>query len=158
MQLGVDAARRLELEAAGAGAGDGRALDAVARQQVAGAPGPVGGLRDRLAPLVPAAQMLGRAVIGLQPGKGEVRRIGDTLGEIERRLARLDPAAVAAHVDLDIDRQRHAGVARRRLECTHLALVVGADADPGAVREAISRRSFCRPTISLVTSTSRTPP
>ncbi len=82
MQLGIDAACRLELEAAGAGPGDGRALDAVARQQVAGAPGPVNGLRYRLAPLVPAAQVLGRAVIGLQPGKGEVRRLGDPLGEI----------------------------------------------------------------------------
>ena len=58
MQFGIDAAPRLELEGAGAGPGDGRALDAVARQQVAGAAGLVGRLGDRLTALVPAAQML----------------------------------------------------------------------------------------------------
>jgi len=94
LQFGVDAARRLELEGAGAGAGDGRAFDAVARQEVAGLPGLLGRLGDRLTPFVPAAQVLGRAVIGLQPGKGEVRCLGDTLGEVECRLARLDTAAV----------------------------------------------------------------
>ena len=60
LQLGVDPARRLELEGAGPRTGDGRAVDAVARQQVAGLPGLVGGLCDRLAALVPAAQMLSR--------------------------------------------------------------------------------------------------
>jgi len=49
----------------------------VTRQQVACPPGSVDGLGDRLAPLVPAAQVLGRAVIGLQPGKCEVRRPDD---------------------------------------------------------------------------------
>ena len=39
--------------------------------------GSVDRLRDRLAALVPAAQVLRRAVIGLQPGKGEVRCLGD---------------------------------------------------------------------------------
>jgi len=46
LQFGTEAARRFELEPAGAG--HGRALDAVARQEVAGAPGFV---RDRLAAL-----------------------------------------------------------------------------------------------------------
>src|SRR5204863_9810430 len=73
LQFGVDAARRFELERAGAGPGDGRAVDAVARQEVAGAAGLVGGPGDRLAALLPAAQMLRRAVIGLQAAKGEVR-------------------------------------------------------------------------------------
>ena len=45
MQLGLGPARRLELEAAGTSPGDGRAFDAVARQQVAGPPGSVGSLR-----------------------------------------------------------------------------------------------------------------
>ena len=35
-QLGIDPARRLELEAAGAGPGDRRAGDAVTRQRIAG--------------------------------------------------------------------------------------------------------------------------
>jgi hypothetical protein len=39
MQFGVDPARRLKLEAAGAGPGVGRARDAVARQQLTGLPG-----------------------------------------------------------------------------------------------------------------------
>jgi hypothetical protein len=42
-QFGIDAARRFELEGAGAGPGDARALDAVARQGVVGAPSLVGG-------------------------------------------------------------------------------------------------------------------
>jgi hypothetical protein len=64
----------------------------VACQQVAGPPGLVGGPRNRLAALLPPAQMLRRAVIGLQSGKGEMRRFGDLPGETERRLARLDAA------------------------------------------------------------------
>jgi hypothetical protein len=48
LQFGVDAARGLELEGAGAGPGDGRAVDAVARQEVAGMPSLVGRLCDRL--------------------------------------------------------------------------------------------------------------
>jgi hypothetical protein len=46
LQLGIDPARRFELEGAGAGPGDGRALDAVMRRQVTGPPGLVGGLGD----------------------------------------------------------------------------------------------------------------
>jgi hypothetical protein len=57
LQFGVDAARRFELEGAGAGPGDGRARDAVARQQVAGHSGFFDRLRDRLARLIPAPQM-----------------------------------------------------------------------------------------------------
>jgi hypothetical protein len=44
LQFGIDAACRFELEGAGAGPGDGRAVDAVARQEVAGPPGLLGGL------------------------------------------------------------------------------------------------------------------
>src|SRR5260370_27833806 len=73
LQFGVDAARRFELETAGPGAGDIRAVDAVAHEEIAGPAGLLGGLRDRLAALLPAAQMLRRAVIGLQSGKGEMR-------------------------------------------------------------------------------------
>ena len=40
-------------------------------------PLPDGGLRDCLAALLPPAQMLGRAVIGLEPGKGEMRRVDE---------------------------------------------------------------------------------
>jgi hypothetical protein len=64
-------------------------------------------------------------VIGLQPGEGEVRCAGDMPGQLERRLARLDAATVAAHGDLDIDRQRHPGFARSRVEGAQLAHIVG---------------------------------
>jgi hypothetical protein len=88
LQFGVDAARRLELEGAGAGAGHHRAVDPVARQQVAGTPGLVGGLRDCLAALLPVAQMLRGAVIGLQTAKRKIRRVRDLPRERERPLAR----------------------------------------------------------------------
>jgi hypothetical protein len=55
--------------------------------------------------------------------------------EGERRLARLDAAAVAAHVDLDIDRQRDPGLARRLVERADLARIVGAYADAGDMCE-----------------------
>src|SRR5271170_7009940 len=145
LQFGVDAARRFELEGAGAGAGDARTFDAVARQEVAGPPGLVGGLRDRLAALLPAAQMLRRAVIGLQSAKGEVRRLRDLPREGERRLARLDAAAVAAHVDFDIDRQGDPGLSGRFVERADLARIVGAHADAGGMCERGEAPQFLAP-------------
>src|SRR3954452_12105755 len=103
----------------------------MARQEVTGPPGLVRGPGDRLAALLPAAQMLRRAVIGLQSAKGEVRRLRDLPREGERRLARFDAAAVAAHVDLDIDRQGDPGLARRLVERADLARIVGAHPDAG---------------------------
>jgi hypothetical protein len=79
--------------------------------------------------------MMGRAVIGLQPGKGEMRCGGDMPGQLERWLARLDAAAVAAHIDLDINRQSDTHVARRLVESPCLALIVGAHPNPGALRQ-----------------------
>ena len=64
-----------------------------------------------------------------------MRRLGDMAGEVERGLARLYTATVAAQVDLDIDRQGHAGITCRRLEGAHLALVIGAHSDPGGLRQ-----------------------
>ena len=55
LRFGVDTARRFELE--GAGAGHHRAFDAVARQEVAGAPCLVGGLGDCLPALLTPAQI-----------------------------------------------------------------------------------------------------
>ena len=64
-----------------------------------------------------------------------MRRLRDLPREGERRLARLDAAAVAAHVDLDIDRQGDPGLARRLVERADLARIVGAHANPGDMRE-----------------------
>jgi hypothetical protein len=49
LQFGIDAARRFELEAAGAGYGDIRALDAVARQHLKGMGSTPGERPDELA-------------------------------------------------------------------------------------------------------------
>jgi len=57
--------------------------------------------------------MLRRTVLGLQPSKSGMRRLGDPPHEGDRRLARLDAAAVAAHVHLDIDRAGDPGLVRR---------------------------------------------
>jgi len=54
LQVGIEPARRLELEAAGAGSGDRWASDAVARQHPTRPPGLVDRLRDRRAALVSA--------------------------------------------------------------------------------------------------------
>jgi hypothetical protein len=58
LQFGVNASRRFELEGTGADSGDGRALDVVARQQVAGAAGLVGSLRSGLCGLLQAFHFL----------------------------------------------------------------------------------------------------
>lgn len=58
-------------------------------------------------------------------------RVGDLPGEVERRFAGFNPATVAAHIDLDINRHRHSGLGRGRLERVHLAPIVGAHPDPG---------------------------
>ncbi len=63
----------------------------------------------------------------------------------ERRLARLDAAAVAAHVDLDIDRQGDPGLPRRVVERADLARIVGAHADAGDMRERNQPPQFLPP-------------
>ena len=87
-----------------------------------------------------------------------MRRVHDLPRKGERRLARLDAAAIAAHVDLDMDGKVIPGLARRVVERANLRRIVGADTDAGVRASAARRRSFCLPTISLVTSTSLTPP
>jgi hypothetical protein len=64
-----------------------------------------------------------------------MRRLRYLPCERERRLALLHAAAVAAHVDLDIDRQGDPASPRRRVERADLARIVGADANPGDMRE-----------------------
>jgi hypothetical protein len=158
LQLGVDAARGLEFEGAGPGAGYRRAFDPAAHQEITRLSGFFRGFGDRVLPLLRAAQMLRRAVIGLQPGKGEMRRLCDLPREAERWLTRLDAAAVAAHVDLDIDRQRDRRLARRRVERADLPRIVDANADPRRVRERRQPFEFL-PADDLVrdTATGRVP-
>src|SRR5438067_294411 len=83
-----------------------------------------------LRPPGPAAPVWARAVLGREPGAPRRRRIRGETREGERRLARVDPAAVAAHVDLDMHREGHPGLAGRRFEVGDLRRVVDADADP----------------------------
>ncbi len=71
-----------------------------------------------------------------------MRRLCDLPREGERRLARLDAAAVAAHVDFDIDRQVDPGLARRLVERADLARIVGAHADARVVGERREAAQF----------------
>ena len=69
--------------------------------------------------------------------------LGDMPGEVECGLAGLHTTAVAAHVDLDINRQGDPGFARRHFECLHLGDIVSADPDPGVVMRHVSSTSVC---------------
>ena len=64
-----------------------------------------------------------------------MRPVGDPPGKVERRLPRLDATAVAAHVDFDIDRHRHRGLAGGGVERVDLARVVGAHPDMRDMRQ-----------------------
>jgi len=62
-----------------------------------------------------------------------VRRVANLPRKAERRFARLDAATIAAHVDLDIDRERDPSLARRRVERADLTHIVGAHPDTGVM-------------------------
>ena len=82
-------------------------------------------------------------MIGLQPGEAQMRRIHDFASEVERRLARFDAAAVAAHVDLDVDGKGDPRFAGGLVQRHDLGGVVGAGGDAGRLpARPISRRSF----------------
>src|SRR5437588_521758 len=55
------------------------------------------------------AQMLGAAVVGLQPGKVQLPMADDLLRELDYRFARRDAAAVHADLELDVHIQASAG-------------------------------------------------
>ena len=81
MDLVVEPGGGFELERAGAGAADDVAAEALLAELLDGAADAVGGRADGGAALLGGAEMLGSAVIGLQPGEAEVLRGGDLLGE-----------------------------------------------------------------------------
>jgi hypothetical protein len=68
-------------------------------------------------------------VIGLQPGEAQVLRVADLSRQGQRRRARLDAAAVTAHVDLDVHRQFDAGLGGGFIDAEDLSPIVNADSD-----------------------------
>ena len=110
LQLVVDAARRLEREGAGAGAADdlaGELLVGERRERLVDRVDRVG---DRLGALLIGRQMLGAAVIGLQPAEFEVGRVGNPPRERRRVAAGRDPAALHADFELDQGAEFDAGL------------------------------------------------
>ena len=161
LDLGIDAARRLMPEGAGAGAADDRAVQAVLRQLLHRA------ARDAsTASAIAAARSSGvahvlrAAVIGLQPAEDQV------LADAAMRSASataggpgLDAAARHADIDLDQHRQADAGRLRRLLGQRDLRRVVGAERRPWRCAPARPGAPACAaPTTWLVTSMSGMPP
>jgi hypothetical protein len=70
-----------------------------------------------------------------------MRRLGDMAGEVERGLARLYTATVAAHVDLDINRQGHTGFFGGRVKRVYLAARLGGPNAWGCSRDSPVLRS-----------------
>ena len=93
-----------------------------------------GDLRAALARL---AHVLGRAVIGLQAGKAQMRRARDRLGDARRRRARLRAAAPPADVDLHqhVERSRPPSPRRASISAT-----LSASSTHTAIRGAARQR------------------
>ena len=103
------------------------------------AAGQRGGGRDAGRSRLGRALVLGGSVIGLQPAEPQVRARGDLPGERHGLRPRRDPASAGPDVDLDQDREAHAGLPGRGFDRLDAAPVVGADrdrADPRERREA----------------------
>ncbi len=101
-------------------------------------------VRDRLEALVGPAQVLRRAVIGVQPAKAQARGTRDRLRERHRRRARRDAAAMRADVDLHVDVQRAPGQRGGGREVRDHARVVHEDADGRRLRERREARDLRR--------------
>src|SRR5262245_54694493 len=117
LQLVVNAACLLEKKRAGTGAGDHLAVQPLVLDEIARAPGLLYCLPDRRTALLDRAQMLRRAMVGMHPGKSQVAEFGHDARETQRWLARLDAAAVAAHIDLDQHVHANPRRAGRVIEC-----------------------------------------
>src|SRR4029453_18020134 len=88
---------------AAAGAGDARRIDPVLLEERLGAAHRVGGALDRTASLGHRTPVRGPALVGLQAGKAQAGPLADLARQHRRRLARFDPAAAHADLELDID-------------------------------------------------------
>lgn len=76
--------------------------------------------------------MLGRAVIGLQPGEAQMRRRCDLLCQRECRAAGCHSAAAGAHIDFHQYLQLHAGTPGAGIQLDDVAGIVGAYQHPRA--------------------------
>ena len=111
LELREDAALGLPHEGAGASTADGLADETVVLQQL---PGLAHSLRVcvmRRAPFGVVANVLRRAVVGLQAAEPQAGRPGDAARQVEHRLSRLHAGARASAVDLHQDGEGDAEVA-----------------------------------------------
>ena len=145
LDLGIEAAASLELEGAGAGAADDRAVEPLLAQLLGGAADIVDGLPDGALPLRRGPEMLGAAVIGLQPGEAQVLRAGNHPSEGDRFRTGLHAASRHADVNLYQHGQADAGCFRGLLDAGHVAGIVGAHGDFGDAAQARpAGRACCR--------------
>ena len=100
---------------------------------------------DVRAALARLAHVLGRAVIGLQAGKAQMRRARDPFGDARGRRARQRAAAPPADVDLHQHVEARARLRRSRLDLGHVVGIVGAHGDPGAARQRGQPVELARP-------------
>ena len=121
-------------------------FDAVGLEQLDGGLDLPNRLGDRAAPLLRRAQVLGRAVIGVQPGEAQVgaaRRCA--CARRKRRLARRDAAAAGADVDLHVHVQLDArSAAPPAADRAMLSEIVDAHADARLARELGQARELGR--------------
>jgi hypothetical protein len=90
---------------------------------------------DRGAALVQRAEMLPRAMIGLQAGEAEIRTAADLRGELARRSAGRNAAAARADIDFDQHVDLRAGPLRRIGQKRDRLGLVDADANAGLTRQ-----------------------
>ena len=135
LQLVVYLARRFEQIGAGARAGDLAARQAGLCRQRQGCFHRIDRRGDRGAALPDTPKMLGRPLVGLQSGVTQVFAGGNGLGNLQRRLAGINTAAVGADIDLDQHVDGDAELAGRRVDVLHVAGIVGADGDLGLLRQ-----------------------
>ena len=100
---------------------------------------------DRLGPFLRGAEVLSRSVVGLEAGKGQIGGGVDHFGQFGGRLAGVDPAAVAAQVDLDQDRQIYPGLNGGGRVGGDLVRVVGQDGDVGRLGQGAEAAQFLSP-------------
>jgi hypothetical protein len=117
LQLTKHAAGRFADHAAGPGAGDQLDRDAVGLDQLAREHDVLHHHADHIAPFLRAADVLGLAVIGLQPREPQGRVLADLVHQVHRRAARRHAAAAVAHVDLhkNVDHRCRTPVGRPRV-------------------------------------------
>ncbi len=88
-----------------------------------------GGVADRAGPLPRAPDVLGLAMIGLDPGEPQPRRVTDLAAQRHGRRVSGYATASHAHIDLQIDIQPDIRLARGGGQVGDIRCIIGADPD-----------------------------